>query len=142
RMGYTRMKIRSNMPRFALGVMLLLVFCAALFGQATDSIIVGAVTDATGAAVPNANIVATNRDTNVQYTTITNGTGEYRLNNVQVGVYSVSASAAGFSTAAIGGVQLELNRTASVNLTLTVGSVSTAVEVTEAPALIDTTTSQ
>jgi len=133
------MKILSGL---ILSLAVLLSLSVALFGQATDSVIVGAVSDATGAAVPNANVVATNRDTNVQYATVTNGTGEYRLNNVPVGTYSISASAAGFSTATVGGVQLELNRTASVNLNLTVGSVSTAVEVTEAPALIDTTTSQ
>ncbi len=91
-------------------------------GQAPDSIIVGTVGDATGA--------------------VTNGTGEYRLNNVPVGIYNVSASATGFSTATVAGVQLDLNRTATVNLPLTVGSISTAVDVIEASALIDTATSQ
>ncbi len=120
----------------------LLVSIAALWGQATDSVIVGTVTDASGAAVGSAKVVATNRDTNVQYGTVSGNGGEYRLNNVPVGSYLITANAPGFATATVAGVQLELNRTTSVNLTLTVGTISTAVEVREAAAPIDTTTSQ
>ena len=119
-----------------------LAFAGVLFGQATDSTIVGRVTDATGAAVPKAAIVATNRETGVKYNSTTNSAGEYRLNNVPVGHYDVSATAQGFSTTTVGNVQLELNHTASVNLALTVGSVATTVEVSEASALIDTSTAQ
>src|SRR5579871_3009396 len=119
-----------------------LILQGVLFCQATDSIIVGTVTDATGAAVSKASVVALNRETGVKYTSETGSTGEYRLNNVPVGRYDVSASSQGFATATVANVQLELNHTASVNLTLAVGSVATSVEVTEAPALIDTSTAQ
>src|SRR5580658_10477909 len=136
------MRVRRNASKPLLALAALFAFSAALFGQATDSIIVGTVLDATGAAVPKATVVATNRDTNVKYDTVTNAAGEYRLNNVPVGAYSVTASASGFATATVAGVQLELNRTVPVNLTLAVGTVSTAVEVQEAPPLIDTSSSQ
>ena len=119
-----------------------LLFSALLFGQATDSNIVGVVTDATGASVPSANVTATNVDTNVKYTTVANNNGEYRINDAPVGRYDVTATAKGFSTATIAGVQLNLNHTSSVNLTLQVGSVATSVEVQEATATIDTATSQ
>ena len=82
--------------RSLLGTLVLMICALALFGQATDSNIVGTVTDASGAAVPDAKVVATNRDTNVQYSTVANGSGEYRLNNIPVGTYSVAASAPGF----------------------------------------------
>src|SRR5579863_539638 len=137
----TRMNTRM-IARSLTGTLLLTICALTLFGQATDSNIVGTVTDASGAAVPDVKVVATNRDTNVQYSTVANGSGEYRLNNIPVGTYSVAAAAPGFSAATVSGVQLELNRTATVNLNLAVGAVSTAVEVTEAPALIDTNTSQ
>src|SRR5689334_18561743 len=131
------MKLGMNIRLFArsLSVLaVLMIWTVTLMGQATDSNIVGTVTDASGAAVPDVKVVATNRDTNVPYSTVANGAGEYRLNNIPVGTYSVSASSPGFSSATVSGVQLELNRTATVNLNLVVGSVSTAVEVTEAPA--------
>ncbi len=114
----------------------------ALFGQAMDSILVGTVTDATGASVSGAAITAANKDTGVKYTSTTSATGEYRLNNIPVGRYDVSAARQGFATATVAGVQLQLNHTSSVNLTLAIGTVSMTVEVTEAPAMLDTSTAQ
>ncbi len=119
-----------------------LVLTAMLFGQATDSTLVGTVTDTTGAAVPNATVTATNKDTGVKYTSQTGMAGEYRLNNIPVGRYDVTGTAKGFSTATVANVTPELNHISTVNLTLAVGSVSTTVEVTEAAALIDTATAQ
>jgi len=120
----------------------LTVLAAVLFGQALDSVLVGNVTDSTGAAVPNATITETNRETGVKYTTNTTSGGEYRINNVPVGRYDVSAAAAGMATATRADVSMELNHTTAVNLTLTVGALSTVVEVEEAGATIDTSTAQ
>ncbi len=110
--------------------------------QATDSNIVGTVTDATGAAIPAAKVTATNTATNVKYDTVSNMDGEYRLNNVPIGNYTITAAKAGFTTGSKSGVQLDLNRTATVNVTLAVGTVETSVDVTESAALIDTSSSQ
>jgi len=117
-------------------------FAALSFGQATDSIIVGTVSDSSGAAVIGATVTATNKATGVKHEAPTNQAGDYRLNNVPVGTYDVSATAKGFANATVAGVELELNHTAQVNLTLTVGTVTTQVDVTEAGALIDTSTAQ
>ncbi len=110
--------------------------------QATDSNLVGTVTDASGAAVANAKVVATNKDTNVKYPTTSDTSGDYRLNNLPVGRYDVTATANGFAVRTIANVQLDLNHTGSVNLTLAVGDVTQTVDVTESAALIDTSTSQ
>jgi len=119
-----------------------LLLASVLFGQASDSILVGNIADASGAAVPGVSITALNKDTGIKYTTSSNAAGDYRINNLPVGRYDVSASAKGFTTSTIADVALELNHTASINLTLQVGSVSTSVEVTAAAALIDTSTAQ
>jgi len=68
-----------------------------LQAQATDSILVGVVADPSGAVVPNATVIATNRATAVKYTATTNATGEYRINNVPVGTYDVEARANGLA---------------------------------------------
>ena len=120
----------------------LLILTGALFGQATDSILVGNVTDASGSAVPNATITATNKETNVKYTTVTSSTGEYRIGNVPVGRYDVNATASGFTPVTKADVSLDLNHTTAVNLTLTVGTITTVVEVQEAGAMIDSSTAQ
>src|SRR4051794_8452441 len=111
---------------------------ALCFGQASDSNLVGTVTDTTGATIAAANIAATNRDTGVKSTTTTNAEGQYRFNNLPVGTYNVSASKPGFATPTTNNVQLQLNHTTSINLVLEVGTVSTTVEVSDAAAAIDT----
>jgi hypothetical protein len=113
-----------------------------LQAQATDSIIVGAVTDPTDAVVPNASVTAINRATGVKYTAKTNSAGEYRINNVPVGTYDMEASAAGLTGSKVSGVALDLNRTSSVNFKLQIGTVSTTVEVVEANSVIDTSSAQ
>ena len=120
----------------------LAIYSPVLFAQVADSIIVGIVTDGTGAAVPNATITATNKDTNVKYDTVANSGGEYRINNIPVGRYDVAATASGFSAETIANVELELNQTASVNLALKVSAVTTSMEVREASAPMDTSTAQ
>src|SRR5712691_11445938 len=71
----------------------LTVLSAVLFGQALDSVLVGNVTDSSGAAVPNATITAINKETGVKYNTTTGSGGEYRINNVPVGRYNITAAA-------------------------------------------------
>src|SRR5690348_13929691 len=110
---------------FVLAAVLLAVAAfvpAILVGQAIDSNVVGTVTDSTGAAVPGATVTVTNKETGAKYTANTGNAGEYRFNNIPVGSYDISATAPGFSTATTANVPLELNHTASVNLTLQVGT--------------------
>src|SRR4051812_11372711 len=140
------MNIRSRSDHRCLELILLVVICLAsaqiLSAQATDSILLGVVTDPSEAVVPNATVIATNRATGVKYTARTNVTGEYRINNVPVGTYDIEASANGMATKKVSGVALDLNRTSSVNFRLEVEAVSTSVQVVESTALIDTSTAQ
>ena len=137
--------MKATHPNFRSAVWLVvasLLFATMLFSQTTDSIVVGTVTDSSGAAVPGAAITAISKTTGVKYTSVTNASGDYRLNSVPIGPYDISATAKGFATATVGNVVLQLNHTASVNLTLPVGTVSTTVEVTESSAPIDMSTAQ
>ncbi|MBV8829120.1 MAG: TonB-dependent receptor [Acidobacteriaceae bacterium] len=118
------------------------LFAGLVSAQLTDAILVGLITDSSGAGVAKATVTATNVDTGVKYTTETNSNGEYRLNDVPVGKYRVTAESPGFAKAIAENVELELNHTSTVNMTLSVGSVTTTVEVAEAAAAVDTSTSQ
>src|ERR1700736_3656029 len=115
---------------------------AGCFGQATDSNLVGTVADASGAVVPTANIELTNTATGVKSTTKTDANGSYRFNNMPSGNYDLKATASGFAAATLKGLDLQLNKTATANVTLQVSSVSATVDVSEAAATIDTTTAQ
>jgi Carboxypeptidase regulatory-like domain/TonB dependent receptor len=113
-----------------------------LFGQGIDSILVGTVTDPSGAAIPASQVVATNRDTGVHYSAATNGTGEYRIDHLPVGSYDVAAAAPSFAPRTLANVPLQLNRTAVANIRLELTAQAVSVQVTEAAAPIDAGSSQ
>jgi Carboxypeptidase regulatory-like domain len=130
-------------PRCLFLLSVALCFCALmLVGQATDGNLVGVITDATGAAVADAQVKITNRATNIETATKSNASGEYRFNNIPVGSYDLAVTAAGFGATTRMGVAVELNKTATINGSVQVGAVSQTVDVSGAPAIIDTTTAQ
>jgi len=130
------------MRRITLGALLTCISVFGLFGQATDGNLVGMITDASGAAISGAEVAINNRATNIRTTTTSNQSGEYRFNNLPVGSYDLSVRATGFGTMKENGVAIELNKTATVNISLQVGAVSQTVDVSDAAAAIDTTTAQ
>ncbi len=123
-----------------------LVLGLAISGQVSAQVIsgdlVGTVLDKSGAVVPGARVEATKTDTGAKYETKANESGEYRLNNLPIGVYSVSASTANFATTTINGFKIELNKTSTLLITLEVKGAVTSIEVSGAAAALDTTTSQ
>jgi hypothetical protein len=112
------------------------------FSQAMDGNLIGAVSDQTGAAVPNANLEIENAATGVKLATPTNAVGQYRFNNLLPGRYHLKVTAPGFNITTLQNILVELNKTATANITLHLGVVATQVEVWDAGALIDTTTAQ
>src|ERR1041384_3347144 len=86
------------------------IFAPLVFSQATDGNIVGALVDQSGAGVPGATVDIQNVATGVRNTTKAGNSGEYRFNNVLVGTYTVSASAAGFTKASLANVKVDLNK--------------------------------
>ncbi len=81
----------------------------------------------------------TNDSTGVTWQQAADLMGGYRFNNLPVGHYTLEASAAGFSTMALSGISVALNRSTTVNVTLDVRQIDTEVSVTAATAQIDTT---
>ncbi len=128
--------------RFITSMIQMFLLVAYLYGQATDGNLVGAVVDASGAVIPGAEVTIANEATNVQTSTISNSSGEYRFNNIPVGSYDLSVRKPGFGTMTQRGVAIELNKTATVNITIQIGGVTQTVEVAESTAPIDTTTTQ
>jgi hypothetical protein len=110
--------------------------------QAISGDLVGVILDKTGAAVPGASVEAVNVATGAKLNTVANDNGEYRLNNLPVGVYNVAASAPSFGTTTINGVTIELNKTLTQQITLEIKGAVTSIEVSGVAATLDTTTSQ
>jgi hypothetical protein len=118
------------------------VFSSTLCAQATDGNLVGAVEDASGAAVGGASTQLVNVTTGVVRAAVTDASGLYRYNNLPAGIYKLTATATGFSAVTLQDVLVDLNKTTTANITLHIGAIATQVEVTDAPTLIDTTTAQ
>src|SRR5947209_5442646 len=134
---------------FKLSVLAIALFAIVAFfpvsghAQTTDGNVVGTVLDSTGAVVPNAKVDAVNTATGVKTSTQSNSNGEYRFNNLPVGNYDITSSAAGFASAKISSFRVELNKTATANLKLPVAGTSTSIEVSAVGGNpIDTTTAQ
>jgi hypothetical protein len=121
-------------PAFLLA--LLFLFSSAAFAQLTTADILGTVTDATGAVVPNATVVLTNLGTNEQRTTTSNGSGDYSFNILPVGHYSVSVKATGFQATLTKDLSVEAGDRARNDVHLTLGAESTVIEVTASTPLL------
>src|SRR5690349_4672503 len=130
------------LPAFAILLLSTALMCLRANAQTTSGELVGTVVDASGAGVPGATIEATNVDTNVSASTTTNAKGEYRLSNLLVGRYNLTATAPGFAASKLANIDVRLNATQTANLTLEVGQVATTLEVSTAGVAIDTTTAQ
>ena len=112
------------------------------FGQLTSGNLVGIVFDQSGATVPDATVTVTNEATGIENRTISTGSGEYRFSNLPVGSYTLEVEAPGFTKSVNKGVAVQLNLTATINVTLGLGKAATTVEVTSTPAEIDTSTAR
>src|SRR5204863_6732933 len=113
------------------------VTCANVWGQATAQIS-GTVRDQSGAVLPGVEVMATQTDTGIVRSTVTNETGTYVLPNLALGPYKLEASLPGFRTFVQTGIVLQVNSSPTVNVTLEVGQVSEQVEVQANAALVET----
>jgi len=134
--------MNKSLIRIAIVVSVIFLAALAMYAQATSGAITGSILDPAGSAIPNAAVSVENQATGVKAPVMSDGAGVYRAPNLLVGTYKITASAPGFAPASVENTVVELNVTATVNLTLSVGAVSSAVQVTEAASVIDTTTSQ
>src|ERR1700742_975087 len=85
--------------------------------QVISGDLVGTVLDKAGAVLPGARVEATKTDTGVKYETAATESGEYRIPNLPIGVYSVTATAAYFATTTINGYTIQLPKTSSLQIT-------------------------
>lgn len=118
-------------------MLFMLLCCNAAFAQSTASIS-GRVLDPSGAAVQGATVKAVNEDTRFSRSTVAGTAGDFVLELLPVGSYSISVEAAGFKTYLQRGITLQVNQRASLEVVLEVGSVSDRVTVEANVTRVDT----
>jgi len=124
------------------GVVLFVAFCSlasvTLAAQLQTGRVVGTVLDQQHAAVPGATVTVTNLATNISRTVTTDGEGNYVVTPLEPGLYRISAALEGFQTTVRDRVELTVGQSARVELTLSLGALSTDLIVTAKAPLLNT----
>ena len=112
-----------------------------LIAQTTTGVILGTVTDSSGAVIPAAAVQITNEGTGRTQTINSDAQGRYNLPDLQVGTYDVQATKAGFQTLIKRRVTLNVGGQQVVDFALQVGQAAEAVTVEANSVQVETTTS-
>jgi hypothetical protein len=125
--------------KYIVAAFILFIPQTAAFAQAVaNATIHGEVTDATGAAVPNVQVKATQTATG-QATSTTSGTdGSYVLPNLPIGPYKLEVTAPSFRTYVQSGISLQVGNNVQINVALQVGAVNQEVQVSANAAMVET----
>ena len=126
------------------GVLALLILIPGLLrlgAQQYFGTIVGTVTDPSGAAVPDASVTVTNPQTAISRQVKTDDMGNYRVESLVPGTYTLKVEHSGFETAEVQATDLPVARTVTVNVVMRIGAVTQTVEVQAAAPLLDTANS-
>ena len=103
-----------------------------LHAQQVSAAIQGQVLDPSSAPVVGATVTAKDLDRGTVFTTATNSEGLYNLPRVPIGRYEVRAESKGFSTQVRGPITLELNQSARIDFSMSIGQVTETVQVSGA----------
>ncbi|HLM97948.1 MAG TPA: TonB-dependent receptor [Bryobacteraceae bacterium] len=122
---------------FALCVSMVLFSLSGIaMAQQVFGSIVGAVTDASGAAVNNAKVTITDVQKGTKFEVNTNESGNYTKGQLIPDQYQVTIEAAGFQKAVSNPITVQVDQVARFDLALQVGNVTQEVEVTAAAPLL------
>jgi Carboxypeptidase regulatory-like domain len=125
------------MKSFSVALLILVFSSTSSWGQGTAQIS-GTVKDQTGAVLPGVEVTATQTDTGVARSIVSNETGSFVLPNLVVGPYRLEAALGGFRTFVQNGIVLQVNGSPVVNPVLEVGQVSEQVEVQANAVMVET----
>ena len=126
--------------RLFLGVILVGLSFGLALAQGDKAVVVGTVSDTTGAVIPGAEVDITRTATNQTFATITSDTGDFAIRALVSGVYNLRASMPGFKTEVHSGIKLDVGQTYRMNIQLSVGEVSEVVEVASTAPILKTET--
>lgn len=120
----------------------LLAIASLLVGQVGDAELAGAVTDPSGSPVAAAKLTLTNDESGVQRSAASDSAGRYVFPALAPGRYSLKTEAAGFRTATITQILLNVGTHLDKNVPLTVGNVQEQITVTADAPPIDTSNAE
>ena len=128
------------MLRFLSIVLVLLSLALSTTAQTYRGAINGTVTDPSGAVIPDAEVKARNKATDVTTSTTSTSDGQFAFQDLPVGTYVVSVDASGFPEMTVDNVMVTQGSIYTLPVKLTMSQQATTVEVSAATLSLDTTT--
>jgi hypothetical protein len=124
--------------QFCLAVFAVVALSFSAFAQVQNGQFAGTITDPTGAAIANAKITIKNTGTDLTFSATTNASGNYLVNSVPIGTYTLTAEAPGFKTFTNNNIVLNAGTIAHVDFKLQIGKASEVVEVSGEVSAVNT----
>jgi Carboxypeptidase regulatory-like domain len=128
----------TNLRKASAVLALAVLSIGAAYSQAVNGTLLGSVTDSSGAVVANAKVTITETNTNISHTAITNESGNYTFGDLPPGRYAVLVEQTGFKKENRRDIDLLVDSTVRVNVSLQPGSITETVEVTGAAPILQT----
>src|SRR5689334_1570392 len=118
------------LSRIAFCLVAALSMAVTSFGQEFRGSLSGHVLDPQSAAVPNARIAATERETGAKFSTVSNADGTYVLPFLPPGPYVIEVEAAGFKRYVNNSLRISTNEREQLDVELAIGGIDQTVTVT------------
>jgi hypothetical protein len=116
-------------------IVLMFVCSVAACAQQTLGGLTGLVTDAGGAIVPGTTVTVVSDQTGLKRVQTSGSNGVYAFQDLPIGTYTVAFTHDGFQKSNFPGIPVQADRTATINASLTIGSVDTSVNVDAVPLM-------
>jgi outer membrane receptor protein involved in Fe transport len=110
--------------------------------QAASGSIEGSITDSTGAVVPDAKVLARNKQTGLTREAMSNDEGLYRLPLLPVGDYDLTIDKQGFASVKREGVKIEVGQKLALDIQLGAAGAAESINVTAEAPVVETTRTQ
>ena len=129
------MKTFKRLPAVNCSFLLFLLFCLfsypylAAAQTLTTGQVLGQITDPSGAVVPQSKIELRDNATGALRSTNADAAGQYAFAQVAPGLYSITVSASGFAKTVAPSVKVEVGKTVTINMSLSLGKPTEVVEV-------------
>jgi hypothetical protein len=128
----------KNFVRLVNAIILFSLLTLSTYAQTVDTVILGTVTDASGAVVPGATVTVLSSATGVAKAAATNAQGEFEVRYLTPGTYDVSVQASGFSSQTQKGIVVQISQQEKLSFSLTVSTRQESVVVQAGQQLLQT----
>ena len=118
---------------------ILLAFSVLSQAQVSTATLLGVVQDSSKANLPSATVKLVNSQTGAENDSVTDREGEFLLNGVLPGAYTLRIERVGFATTQVSGITLNVGDTKTLLIRMKVGSVTESVEVDASGLNLNTT---